>query len=896
MKSEAIKTGISAIGSAVSGVASEMKALVTETAAAGDTIDKQSQKLGLSREAYQEWDYVLSQNGASISTLQTGMRTMTNLIDSAKGGTESAVESFERLGISIDDLNNSSSEEIFSAVVSGLQFMDNEVDRNALANDVLGRTYQQLLPLLNQTAEATDDLKQKAHDNGMVMSDEAVDGAVAMTDALDTLSRTADGLKENLMGQLLPGAAEVAQGLSAVIAGADGGAEQMEQGLNDIIVSIETIAPQFEKIATAIIQTFGDKAPEIIEDFIKKLTEELPKIGEIAENIVNAIVEGITATMPDLAGTAVDVIVSLANALIAALPTLTPTIVDVILEIVDVLVDNIDELIDAAEELIKGLADGLMEALPILLEKGTDIVLELINQLIFAIPDTIEFAVELCERIGKQLVNYDWSAVGASINGAIQEALYNVAHGSTDAWDEAQAEQEAKIQKYSENSVEQLDKMISSCNNKLIELNQAQALSAYDHDSVAGWISTAYENSGEEWTTWVNSFVEKYEDDVQLLAQARSRSLAAAVEEMTAAFEETDETAEERLARLKKELGIEEKATEEIADELEDTAEELAEAAEESAEEVDALQDAMDSLDYLLNTHQISEEDYYKQRLEALEKYRDEESEAWWRYYDDVMDYYDKLSETEKEEWESYAENLVDEIEKSADEVQSAIEKSKSDYLKSGTELGETITDTEGNERFILNDMDAESKALEKYRADMDKLKATGVSDAVISSVYDFDYDSGDRQKYIDELLGMTDEDREQYDKEYQDYLAEVQKTAEYDNQGSINALEAASDTALESLDKATEYYEVGYSMAQEYYKGMADALNEVGIYDTAGIMGKSDVYAQGEAGTAGSAAGNYISTDTVISISVAGSEIIRGTIDDYLRGNLISGGNNTYV
>ena len=394
--------------------------------------------------------------------------------------------------------------------------------------------------------------------------------------------------------------------------------------------------------------------------------------------------------------------------------------------------------------------------------------------------------------------------------------------------------------------------------------------------------------------------LEAYERRAQsIISKYSGTTQAARAQEQAAIAQQMKENANKTTEDVLKELGY---SAENISAAAENVAEETAEATETTLESIVKSAWERISNEYTRNGNEYTEE--MLAEMEAvLETIGDKESDLYDTYYTKYVSaqaayqkQIDDLRDDEISDWEDYAEDLVDEIEKSADEVQSAIEKSKSDYLKSGTELGETVTDTEGNERFILNDMNTESKALAKYRADMDKLKATGVSEAVISSVYDFDYDSGDRQKYIDELLGMSDEDRERYDKEYQNYLAEVQKTAEYDNQGSINALEAASDTALESLDKATEYYEVGYSMAQEYYKGMADALNEVGIYDTAGIMSRSDVYTQGEAGTAGSAAGNYISTDTVISISVAGSEIIRGTIDDYLRGNLISGGNNTYV
>lgn len=49
-----------------------------------------------------------------------------------------------------------------------------EVLRAALANDMFGKSGQDLLPLLNQTEEAAKDLLDEAENYGMIMSNDAV--------------------------------------------------------------------------------------------------------------------------------------------------------------------------------------------------------------------------------------------------------------------------------------------------------------------------------------------------------------------------------------------------------------------------------------------------------------------------------------------------------------------------------------------------------------------------------------------------------------------------------------------------------------------------------------------------------------------------------------------------
>ena len=65
-----------------------------ETAAYGDSIDKMSQKMGLSAKAYQEWDAVMQHSGTSMETMKASMKKLTN-------AAETGNEAFEKLGITI---------------------------------------------------------------------------------------------------------------------------------------------------------------------------------------------------------------------------------------------------------------------------------------------------------------------------------------------------------------------------------------------------------------------------------------------------------------------------------------------------------------------------------------------------------------------------------------------------------------------------------------------------------------------------------------------------------------------------------------------------------------------------------------------------------------------------
>ena len=165
-------------------------ATAKKTADHTDEIDKMSQKLGMSRTAYQEWDYVLSQAGTDINSMMMGMKTMTNKVDDCARAGSTAGTAFGELGISWADLKGKSREDIFALTIERLQGCQDETKRAALANDLFGKSGQNLAPLLNEGAEATEALKQAARDYGFVLDDEAIDAGVAFTDAMDTMKRS----------------------------------------------------------------------------------------------------------------------------------------------------------------------------------------------------------------------------------------------------------------------------------------------------------------------------------------------------------------------------------------------------------------------------------------------------------------------------------------------------------------------------------------------------------------------------------------------------------------------------------------------------------------------------------------------------------------------------------
>ena len=185
-----VKEGIDAI-----------KSLVTETSAAGDAIDKQSQQLGLSRKAYQEWEYILSQSGAKIESLGGAMRTLNTALNSNEDDVKRA---FSQLHLSTNDLKKMQPEEALETVVKAFQKLPPSAIKSNLAIKIFGRSGQQLMPLLNSSETSIDDFREAMEEMGLYMSDDAVDASVKYGDELDNLKRTFQSVKYNIGSKILP--------------------------------------------------------------------------------------------------------------------------------------------------------------------------------------------------------------------------------------------------------------------------------------------------------------------------------------------------------------------------------------------------------------------------------------------------------------------------------------------------------------------------------------------------------------------------------------------------------------------------------------------------------------------------------------------------------------------
>ena len=371
---------IGAISAAAIGVGKAVWDAANDTAEAFDVIDKGSQKLGLSRKAYQEWDYVLSQAGVDIESMSAGLKTLTNKIDDAKNGSVGAREMFQRLGISVEDLKNMSREDIFKATIQGFQGMADSTERAALANDLFGRSGQDLTALFNETAESTEALIQKAHEYGMIVGEDAVQAGVDFNDSLDTLKRAFEGLKNGLIAKMLPIFQNLIDGFTKLVSGSKGAAESIKGAVGGLVLAVKDgISGLLSTILDYVLPAIIEIAPQLLTGLISIILDGIPKLEALALELIMAVVQTLLspASIEMILNTAIQLVIQLAMGLTTALPQLIRTVIDGALTILKSLSDPkvlrgiLDALMTMCFETINGLYDMyplIIETLPAIID------------------------------------------------------------------------------------------------------------------------------------------------------------------------------------------------------------------------------------------------------------------------------------------------------------------------------------------------------------------------------------------------------------------------------------------------------------------------------------------------------------------------------------------------
>ena len=194
-----------AVAAAVKGI-SALHEMTVAAAADMDELVTQSMITGFTTQELQAMQYAAEFIDVPVETVTGAMTKLTKAMADARDGTGTAAEAFADLGVSITDSNGNllSSQEVFMSVVDALGQIDNQTERDAAAMELLGKSAQELNPLIIQGTDAWRGYLAEAEDVGYVLGTEDVEALAALDDAVQRNQLQWEALKKELAAQFAP--------------------------------------------------------------------------------------------------------------------------------------------------------------------------------------------------------------------------------------------------------------------------------------------------------------------------------------------------------------------------------------------------------------------------------------------------------------------------------------------------------------------------------------------------------------------------------------------------------------------------------------------------------------------------------------------------------------------
>lgn len=264
--------GFRAASSAVSSYISDIRTTVDETA-------KLAARTGIAVEALQGFQVAAGLSG--VQNLEGAVQRLTISIGDAAQGNKTAVDAFERLNLSFEQLSRLRPEDQFRAVAEQISALPTAAERAAAAADLFGRTGVELLPLFESNLA---DIEERAQRLGLILAGPQTKAIEDMNDALSLVDQTFRGIIAQVTANLAPIVTQLSNEFLAFVESfkeAGGGGTGIAEVLTDGLLRFANfLARIFDQVLIGLGQ-FGDN----FENNMATLTAA----GQIFTAVVNSL-------------------------------------------------------------------------------------------------------------------------------------------------------------------------------------------------------------------------------------------------------------------------------------------------------------------------------------------------------------------------------------------------------------------------------------------------------------------------------------------------------------------------------------------------------------------------------------------------------------------------------
>ena len=403
--------GLAAVATAAAAAGAALVKASADAAAYADNILTMSTVTGISTDKLQAYTYAAELVDVSVETLTKSQAKQIKSMKAVQDGTALAVDAYAKLGVSVMNADGSlrDGETVYWEVIDALGKMENETERDALAMQILGKSAQELNPLIEAGSARMAELTEEAKQVGAVMSDDALNAMGAFDDSLQRLNGSAGAAKNALGSVLLPELTILATEGSALV-------NEFTKNLNDSGGGLEGFIGTVDKMAGPISEKVGDLVGSVIE----KASALVPSIVKVGTSLVTSLALAIVDELPGL-------VTSVAGSLVECTPTLIDGALELLMAVVDAVDLLIPPLIEAVPDIVMAIVGKLTEqrTLTTLINGALKLLLAIVGAIPLLIDKLVPLIPQIATAVGSALIQCTPQLLAAAVKllGALAQAV-----------------------------------------------------------------------------------------------------------------------------------------------------------------------------------------------------------------------------------------------------------------------------------------------------------------------------------------------------------------------------------------------------------------------------------------------------------------------------------------
>lgn len=405
--------GIKAMATASAGAITALGGLAVKAGAMADDLNTLASTTGLSTAELQKFAYASDLIDVSTETLAGSLKKLTANMNSAQKGTGTQADAFKKLGVNIKNADGTlrNNNEVFEETIRALGKIKNETERDATAMTLFGKSATELNPLIEGGIDTLEEMGKQADKLGLILSQDALDGANAFNDQLDILKangkQTFQVIGTEIASQLAPAMEKVNEYSMKVIESLTTAIK--EDGLEGLVNEVTKQLGNIVTKAMEYVPRIAELGVKLVNALIASFSANASTLGTAGAELITNLVQGFYSILPSFVDLATKVISAFVGSFGENLPTIITAVVDGLLNVVDALLNNIDIIIDAVLKLAIGIVEGIDKALPIIIEKLPDVLWKIANALVENAPIILDALGKILTTIGKSLLKIlDW--------------------------------------------------------------------------------------------------------------------------------------------------------------------------------------------------------------------------------------------------------------------------------------------------------------------------------------------------------------------------------------------------------------------------------------------------------------------------------------------------------